>query len=193
MPGEIERARERLAECGVTRRPGSTRNVGIHPGGKWEVKRWPVESFAALARSLVQRHGLGVVVMVGPGEEAYREALRRALGESAAYLPDMSIREIVAVIASLDGMVANDGGIMHASVAVGTPTVGLFGSSEPDIWFPYESFGPFVPACEPIDCRPCHKHVCDHRSCLVRLTPETVESKLIETMNQAAATGTAGR
>ena len=190
-PGELERARERLANCGV--KWESTGHVGIHPGGKWEVKRWPVERFAALGRRLAERHGLRVVVITGPGEEPYREALRHGLGPRAFYLPVLPIRETVAVIASLDGMVVNDGGIMHASVAVGTPTIGLFGSSEPDIWFPYESFGPFVSAYEPIECRPCHRHACDHLSCLVRLTPEVVETALVQAMEKAAKERTAGR
>lgn len=190
-PGERERARQRLADCGV--KWGPTGHVGIHPGGKWEVKRWPVERFAALGRRLAERHGIRVVVIAGPGEESYREALRQELGDRAVYLPVLPIRETVAVIASLDGMVVNDGGIMHASIAVGTPTIGLFGSSEPDIWFPYESFGPFVPAYEPIECRPCHRHTCDHLSCLVRLTPEAIETKLIEAMKTAANERTAGR
>jgi lipopolysaccharide heptosyltransferase II len=181
--GERERGVERLAAHGAG--PGTTPVVGIHPGGKWDVKRWPAESFSSLAKRLVDRHGYRVAVLCGPGEEPYRESLRRELGDRAAYLPVMPIRETAAVIASLDGMVVGDGGIMHVSVAVGTPTVGIFGSSEPDIWFPYEPFGPFVPAYEPIECRPCHLHTCGHLSCLRGLAPDTVEAKLIAVMTAA--------
>ncbi len=131
-------------------------------------------------------------MLIGPGEEAYRDAVRRELGDGAVYLPTLPIRDTVAVLASLDGIVVNDGGIMHASVAVGTPTVGIFGSSEPDIWFPYETVGPFAPAFESIECRPCHPHTCDHLSCLRRLGPETVEAKLVALIDSAAA-GSAGR
>jgi ADP-heptose:LPS heptosyltransferase len=37
------------------------------------------------------------------------------------------------------------------SVAFGVPTVGLFGPTDPAIWFPYESLGPFrvVHGCGP--------------------------------------------
>jgi ADP-heptose:LPS heptosyltransferase len=72
-------------------------------------------------------------------------------------------------------------------VAVNTPTVGIFGSSEPDIWFPYEEFGPFVPAYVSIECRPCHSHVCNHISCLQDLTGETVERKLLDVIDHPGA------
>jgi len=75
---------------------------------------------------------------------------------------------------------------MHVSVAVGTPTVGIFGSAEPDIWFPYELHGPFTPAYVDVECRPCHSHVCDHLSCLRELSVESVESKLFDVMRRSA-------
>jgi ADP-heptose:LPS heptosyltransferase len=182
---ESARAARALAECGAGS-DGGTR-VAIHPGGKWEVKRWPAESYAALARRLTEKRGFRVVVLAGPGEDAYREALRSELGDGVSYVPTLPIRDTVAVLAALDAAVVNDGGIMHASIAVGTPTVGIFGSSEPDIWFPYASFGPFVPAFEPIECRPCHLHECGHLSCLRRLAPETVEARLVEALDAARA------
>lgn len=181
---ERERAGALLRSMGLD--PGSETVVGIHPGGKWEVKRWPAESYAELARLLVSSRGLRVVVMVGPGEEPYGEALRAKLGSAAAYLPALPVREAAALIASLRGMVVADGGMMHVSVAVGTPTVGIFGSSEPDVWFPYEPFGPYVPAFAPIWCRPCHYHTCWHVSCLRRLRVETVIEKLVGVMDAAA-------
>ena len=175
--GERTRARERLGALGLG--PSSGMVVGLHPGGKWDVKRWPIEHFADLARRITTRHDTRIAVLVGPGEERYRDELRLRLGDGAVYLPTLPIRETAAVIDALDGLVVCDGGIMHVSVAVGTPTVGIFGSSEPDVWFPYETFGPYVPAFLPIECRPCHSHICDHLSCLQKLPVETVERQLL--------------
>jgi heptosyltransferase-2 len=89
------------------------------------------------------------------------------------------------VMSLLDGMVVSDGGIMHLSVAVGTPTVGIFGSAEPDIWFPYEKFGPYAPAFVPVECRPCHEHVCPlgHTDCLNLVTPDLVADTLRRVMS----------
>lgn len=173
---ERSRAREMLERYNVdVGRPV----VGVHPGGKWEVKRWPAQNFSALSRRLIDVHRMQVVVMHGPGEAVYRDELKAVLGDSAVYLPVLPIRDVAAIIEALDAVVVSDGGVMHISVAVGTPTVGVFGSAEPDIWFPYERYGPFVPAFVPIECRPCHSHVCSHISCLRGLTPAMVEEKLL--------------
>ena len=159
--------------------------VGLHPGGKWEVKRWPAEYFAELGERLLEHHGAQVAVFCGPGEETYREPIRSRLGERAAYVPTLSIRQTAGALSALRAMVVNDGGIMHVSVAVGAPTVGIFGSSEHDVWFPYEHYGPYRAAVIPITCRPCHSHVCDHISCLRNLTVEAVEARLAEVVKEA--------
>jgi heptosyltransferase-2 len=77
-------------------------------------------------------------------------------------------------------MVACDGGIMHTSVAVGTPTAGIFGSSQSSVWFPYAAFGAYRAAEIDVPCRPCHQHVCPlgHTRCLNELTPAYVASIL---------------
>ncbi|MEE9270485.1 MAG: glycosyltransferase family 9 protein [Candidatus Krumholzibacteria bacterium] len=181
---ERTRARETLASLGG----GQGLSIGIHPGGKWEVKRWPVESFVSLAGRLADR-GDRVVVLCGPGEEGYRDAVRAELGERAVYAPVLPVRDTAAIISELAGMVVCDGGMMHVSVAVDTPTVGIFGSSEPEVWFPYEDLGPYTPAWTPITCRPCHQHTCDHLSCLNYLTVDMVKQKLDAVLNRATSPG----
>ena len=178
---ERDRARARLA--GVRAGRGSPL-VGVHPGGKWEVKRWGPASFAALAALARERLGASVVVLIGPGEEVHAARLREAAGESVAYLPVMPVRETAAVIAELDAMVVSDGGVAHLAVAVGTPTVAVFGSAEPDVWFPYEAFGPYRAALVPLQCRPCHAHVCPlgHTRCLTGLASEDVFGRLCEVL-----------
>jgi len=178
---ERARARSRLASVvGPTRRP----LVGIHPGGKWEVKRWGPAAFAALATLARERLGATVVALIGPDEAAHAARLREAAGETIAYLDAMPVRDAAAVIAELDAMVVSDGGVAHVSVAVGTPTVAIFGSAEPDIWFPYEAMGPYRAAWIPMPCRPCHAHVCPlgHTGCLTGLSSEDVFERLSEVL-----------
>jgi heptosyltransferase-2 len=177
--GEREGGRVELGKLGVA---GDAPVIGVHPGGKWEVKRWPVEQFADLCHRLREHHGAEVVVFCGPGEETYRDALVGAVGGKARVLPVLPLRRAAAVIASLAAVVVCDGGIMHLSVALGTPTVGIFGSSEPDIWFPYEKDGPYRAAFVDITCRPCHSHTCSHVSCLRRLSVDGVERRVEEVL-----------
>jgi lipopolysaccharide heptosyltransferase II len=172
---EAEGARAALRAAGVdtgTQRP----LVGIHPGGKWSVKRWPTEKFAGLVSLLRSRMNAEVVVFTGPGEEMHTHALRAAVGDGVHYLDVMPIRDLAAVVSVLDAMVACDGGVMHVAVACGTPTVGIFGSAEPEVWFPYQGLGPFKAAFKPLPCRPCHRHECPlgHTDCLNGLHADRV-------------------
>ena len=66
MPLEEERVAQEL------RRLGLGEFVVLNPGGGWNSKLWPAESFGALARELA-RAGLRSLVTWGPGEDALAE------------------------------------------------------------------------------------------------------------------------
>lgn len=170
---ELAAAHAVLARAGVA---AGAPVVGVHPGGKWSVKRWPTGKFAALVRLVRERLDARVLVLTGPGEERHTQALLDEVGAAATALAPLPVRAVAAVISCLDALVACDGGIMHVSVAAGTPTVGVFGSSEPEVWFPYETLGPYRAVLREVPCRPCHRHVCPlgHTECLTGLSPETV-------------------
>lgn len=159
--------------------------IGVHPGGKWPVKRWPTAHFAELVDHLATR-AVRVVVFTGPDERDATVELARRVRAPVTILDPMDIRMTAAVISRLDAMVACDGGIMHTSVAVGTPTVGIFGSSQSSVWFPYTTFGPYRVAEIDVPCRPCHRHVCPlgHTRCLNELTAAHVAS-VLETVTAA--------
>lgn len=183
-PDEAEAADALLARAGVSRRRA---RVGIHPGGKWAVKRWPTEKFVELVEIVRNQMGADVVVFTGPDEIDATERVRARVGGGATFLPVLPIRTLAAVISRLDAMVACDGGVMHVAAGVGTPTVGVFGSSEPAVWFPYRDEGPFRAAFIDVECRPCHRHVCPlgHTRCLNELTAATVARDLVAVLQNA--------
>jgi len=183
-PSERAAAEKVLAAAGASGRV----RVGVHPGGKWSVKRWPAQKFAALVEHVRTRSGAEVVLFAGPGEHDATRAVRERCADGVRVLPELEVRMAAAVIAQLDAMVACDGGIMHVAVAVGTPTVGIFGSSECEVWFPYESFGPFRAARVEVPCRPCHRHECPlgTTACLVDLSAESVWSELERVLTEGA-------
>lgn len=176
---EIGRGRAILREqpC-VSARGG--RIVTIHPGGTWPSKMWPAGSYTELARRLAGDHDLSIVLLSGPGEEELTSGIAGRAGEGVSAMKTHNIRETAAVIAASDATIANDGGILHLSVALGKPTVGIFGPTEPGIWFPYEGTGPFALVTRNEDCAPCHLHFCDDGKCLAQIRPEEVEGKLFE-------------
>lgn len=153
--------------------------VGLHPGATWPNKRWPAEKFADAAQRVV-RAGAQVLITQGPDEhESAQVVMRGAAG--TALLDVLNLRQLAAVLAELEVYVANDSGAMHLSVAVGTKTLGLFGPSQPEIWFPYSAADGHRALAVPIECRPCHKDYCPlgTLACLQNLTPAQVASEIV--------------
>jgi ADP-heptose:LPS heptosyltransferase len=134
-------SRQALAACGMR---DATRYLVVNPNAsdlRLE-RRWPAESFAALIAGVAPACP---VVLVGT--EAERAHVSRVLGgvpEAArAAVFDTSgrlgIGALIALIEGAAAVVSNDSGPMHLGLALGVPTVCLFGPCQPD---PYVAPGP---------------------------------------------------
>jgi ADP-heptose:LPS heptosyltransferase len=95
-----------------------------------------------LAVALQERRRGEVLVVSPPGEEEQAHRIAEEAG-GLRVLPPLGLRALFGVLSQAALYVGNDGGILHAAVALGTPSLGLFGPTEPEIWFPYEKLGPY--------------------------------------------------
>lgn len=99
-------------------------------------KRWPVESYAELARILYSR-GLDIVIIGGPQEAELAHAIQR----STPGARDLTGRTDFAKVALLGARAAlavgNDTGPLHLAAAAGAPTIVLFSkASDPALSAP---------------------------------------------------------
>ena len=107
--------------------PGSSRS-GSH-------KRWDPERLAAAVAGIRDRTGGTVLVAWGPAEEEEARELAAGL-PGARVTPPTSIPQLVRLLSRCDLYVGMDTGPMHLAALVGTPTVGVFGRSDPVIHGP---------------------------------------------------------
>jgi lipopolysaccharide heptosyltransferase II len=119
---------------------GSAPLVAIAPGAAYGgAKRWPAESFAALARDL-GCDGI-VVVMIGSGADRIANAEvaracrgRDGSGPEGAVLLDLTgatdLATLAGVFAHCRALVTNDSGAMHLAAAVGTRVTAVFGPTD---------------------------------------------------------------
>ena len=125
-----------LTKFGLT---GIAGLLAICPGssGESKFKRWPTSRFA----SLTSAHAIagGSIVILGTADdsvagEEIRTAVKANSKEAKIFnlAGHTSINEAAAVLRTVVGTVANDSGLMHISAALGTPTVGVFGPTEPE-------------------------------------------------------------
>jgi ADP-heptose:LPS heptosyltransferase len=109
----------------------------VHPGAASGARRWPVERFAEVSRSLVDR-GLRVVVTGGPGEQTLVGDLVRHTGRPGRVVPagPTDLRQLARLVAGAGILVCGDTGVAHLASATATPSVLLFGPTSPRTWGP---------------------------------------------------------
>ena len=199
--GEQELMRRRLqatdpaGDRKVPGGPGTGRHarlVVLHVGATWPAKQWGAEQYAQLASLLVRRTGVRILLTGGPRDEATLADVEEKSQRAARRAGALTLRELAALLSLADAFVGNDGGPMHISAAVGTPTVGIFGPGEEQIWFPYpESLGHRALR-EDVPCHPCHLNVCNRpgessMECMKRLTPERVLDAVLGALERSPA------
>ena len=146
----------------------------------WPSKEWPVGNWRGLLADLPRRLGRPVALIVPPGREESWRGLAQAPGVVA--LPPAGLPRVLQIVGGADALVAVDGGVMHAGVAMGVPTVALFGPTDPGTWFPYGEAGPYRVLATRPDCHPCHLHRCDAFVCLPELAPDQVAEALSDVL-----------
>lgn len=153
--------------------------IGLHPGATWPAKRWLPERFAALADLLVAKSGAQIILTAGPGDtEVIREVAAKSFA-NVKIIQGLPLRQLAAIISQCAAYVANDNGTMHISAAVGTPTIGIFGPGEENIWFPYAAAEGHRALRRDVPCHPCHLDFCNREGdgfmeCMKLLTVEEV-------------------
>ena len=99
----------------------------IVPGGAAHrpAKRWPADRFAALARHLIGR-GLLPVLIGGADERALHAAILAAAPGTRSLAGETSLLDLAALSGRAALAVGNDTGPMHVAAIAGAPTVALY-------------------------------------------------------------------
>ncbi len=103
----------------------------INPGAGWRSKIWPAERYAQVCDNLAQEHSLPVVLNCGPGEEDLGRRVTLACQYSHPCIYSGEIPGLIALLRRSRLMVGPDTGPVHLAAALGVPTVGLFGPTDP--------------------------------------------------------------
>ncbi len=110
--------------------------IGFHPGAAKLPNRWDALHFAEVANRCAEIYGAFIVVTAGPDDDESLSEMTINMPNRALVLQNEPIRQVASVISHCDVFVTNDTGIMHVSAGVGTPTLALFGPTDPLQWAP---------------------------------------------------------
>ena len=136
--------------------------VALHPGARWNNKRWPVEFYGALvARLAAQQTRLRFAVLGSSDNRALAEAVCAARPDACLNMAGQNtLPEMVEWIRRCNALVSNDTGPMHVAAALGTPVIALFGPTEPRRTGPYGQIDYALQT--PLACVPCLNSRCHH-------------------------------
>jgi len=154
----------------------------LHPAALYATKQWKPENFARLGLYLEREVGLVPLFCCGPGEsgrlDAVEEAAHHLDGRARIFrLEGMSLQGLAAALGGTRLFVGNDSGPAHMAVALGRPTVVIFGSSSSAIWGPWPRSGPGRIVQNRFECNPCPGDRCyrfQQPECILSVTYEQV-------------------
>jgi ADP-heptose:LPS heptosyltransferase len=142
--------------------------IGIHPGGSWKYKLWPIKRFVNLGDYLSQEFNAKVLIFAGPDEADLQTQMAELMRSRPILVRNLGLRQLAALIQRCHLYIGNDTGPMHIAAAMGTQVVSMFGSTNASRSGPYGN-GHIVISTK-LGCAPCHpgKHPagCKRGSCL---------------------------
>jgi lipopolysaccharide heptosyltransferase II len=152
--------------------------VALAPAGKVPARRWLPEYYAEIGDRLLKR-GYFVLIPWAPGELDYIKKTVAMMENTPVIAPHTTLGQLAALLERCTLLICNCGGMKHFAVAVGTPTLSIYGASNPHAWTPpNDPKHVFVRA--DLECLDCGKRQCEPLECMIRVTPEMVLKALDE-------------
>lgn len=113
------------------------RPILIHPGSGGLAKVWPLDNWRTLIHFLRETYpSYPVVLTLGPADERLGGFAREAEALGALTVESPSLPLLAAWLSQGRLYLGSDSGVSHLAALVGTPSIVVFGPSDPDVWAP---------------------------------------------------------
>ena len=169
IPEQLQKDAEKfLFESGVS----GQNAVGLNPFTNFETRSWGISKFAELSDALV-KEGNKVVLLWGPGDDT--AGFMKIAKEQIMLAPKTDIKQLGALAARLKLVITTNTFTKHITAAVGTPTLTIYGATNPKAWEPEDKRSAYIWA--GVDCQPCEKNSCEDLKCIKNISVKEVLEK----------------
>ncbi|MBI5206738.1 MAG: glycosyltransferase family 9 protein [Candidatus Firestonebacteria bacterium] len=151
--------------------------ITISPTSRRKTRMWTKKGFAELSDILINKYRAKIFFVWGPGEKAEIDEICSLMKNKAEIIPPFDLKDLAYLISRANLFISNDNGPMHIAVAMGTPTLTIYGPSEEWRWTPPNDPKHRVVR-KDVSCIRCGKHECDNHICMNTLTAEEIEIKV---------------
>jgi heptosyltransferase I len=164
-------ARELLESVGIKPEHGF---AALAPATTRDAKHWIEERWSELADELSSKFGLSIVFLGSRADTDMLERIRSRMHVASISLAGQTtLKTAGAVIKESQLMVSVDTGLMHIAVALGVPTIAVYGPTS--AWENHIHNANFRVARKDLPCAPCHKRVtCTDFDCMLAVSVEDV-------------------
>jgi ADP-heptose:LPS heptosyltransferase len=115
-----------------------TQYIIIHPWGGRPVKTWRMEKYAGLAKIIREKFKIDIILTGSRQDNGLCESIKEKRGIGVLNLAGkFTFEQMMSAMKSALVFISPDTGPMHIAVALGVPTVTLFGPSDPAKYGPY--------------------------------------------------------
>ena len=159
----------------------------IHPGSGAPVKLWPAERWAKVVNA-IDRRGIAVVLTGSESEKPYLDRIASLTHAAVHTLGGRTtIGELAAIIEQSQGVAGVDSGPLHLAVAVGKPTVQLYGPSELTTYGPWGDPASHFAIKNGMTCPECGNLALDRHQgagCMVAIRVNQVTDSIVQLLRE---------
>jgi len=112
--------------------------LALHPSSGGERKNWALENWRELGDWLIESmQPSTLLVVIGEADESRAQQLKEWWAERpVCYAQNLPLPQLAALLEQCALFIGHDSGISHLAAAVGTPSLLVFGPTDPEIWAP---------------------------------------------------------
>lgn len=129
---------DRAVRLPAARATAGNSEVFLHPGSGSPAKNWPAENWRQLAQQWLELDpSLRLAVVGGEADAAALTALRDLTADRRVRVVEsLPLPELARELAGARLFLGHDTGISHLAALCGTPSLLLFGPTDPGVWAP---------------------------------------------------------
>ena len=176
-PKSEEKIRTLLRGFGI--QPGDP-FILLSPGSKSDLKRWRATSFSELSDRLHKGKKFPLIFIGEKSDEPFIKTVTSSMKEPFhSLVGETPLPDLAALIRSARLLVTNDSASLHIASLLGTPTVAIFGPTDPKKYGPRSEAHRVVR--KDLFCSPCEKAQCPyHHECMEELPTDEVYQACLE-------------
>lgn len=142
--------------------------IGFHPGGYFPSQRWPVEKFAEVADSLINKYRAKIIVLAGAKEKMLMDSMVSLMHGKPTEIYGFSIPDLLGLIINCKIIICNNSGLLHLAAALDVPTVSTMGPTDETMWWPQGENN--IVLKKDLSCLGCGRSSCRKHDCMDLIT-----------------------